>query len=163
MNKKRTIIATVVMVLIILLLIILVIAASMRKPAGEIKTGNSIEIGVTKQEDHTVKNDVKDENLPPVSNSNDSASIKSEEKNDTETTGKSETKSESKSESETQNQTGKGMMSTSIDISEESFTESDNGNLPKSGPESILPLALVLGALTTFVASCLVVHDKRLI
>ena len=76
MNRKRTIIATVVMVLIILLLIILVIAASTRKPAGEIKTGNPFEISVTKQEDHTVKNDVNEENLPPVSNSNDSASVK---------------------------------------------------------------------------------------
>ena len=163
MNKKRTIIATVVMVLIILLLIILVIAASMRKPAGEIKTGNSIEIGVTKQEDHTVKNDVKDENLPPVSNSNDSASVKSEEKNDTETTEKNETETKNKTESETQNQTGKGMMSTSIDISEESFANSDDNDLPKTGPESALPLALVLGTLTAFIASCLVVRDKRLI
>ncbi len=163
MNKKRTIIATVVMVLIILLLIILVIAASMRKPAGEIKTENPIEIGVTKQEDHTVKNDVEDENLPPVSNSNDSASIKSEEKNNTETTEKTETETEDKAKSETQSQAGKGMMSTSIDINEESFAYSDDTDLPKSGPESALPLALVLGALTTFIASCLVVRDKRLI
>ncbi len=168
MNKKRTIITAVVMFLIIALLIIIIIAVATRKPAGEVrKPGETTEIAI---KDHTIKSDVGEENLPPVSNSEESATISTNESSEssssvsnegsalefsekTEENSKAEKSTEAESTS-AQDSSNKGMTSTVIVDTEES-------NLPHSGPESALPAALLLGTLTTFIVSKIYFREKR--
>ena len=151
MNKKRTIITMVVMILIIALLIILVIAAATSRQIPKGENGNSLGSSeIAQKEDHTINSNVEDENLPPVSNENDSALAKTEPNQkpvDNQNTSNQSQDSQTASESTT----------SSIDIAIE------EKNLPHSGPESALPLALILGTLTTFVFSCSLVREKYLL
>lgn len=161
MNKKRTIIATVVMFLIIALLIIIIVAVATRKPAGEITKRTASEFSeIAKNGAEKNQNKAEDENLPPVSNSNDSAIVKSEGNESSEKTETSENKTEINTE------TNGSMFSdqtTIINTEISDVEQTNNSDLPKTGPESALPLALLLGVFATFIASSLVVRDRRLI
>ncbi len=164
MKKTRTIIASIVMFLIVLLLIIIVVAVATRKPiTSKSDEETSLEIaqdggrgqGVNKNETSTDNNnagmaekdeqgessdqqseeDASDKNLPPVSNDGESATVQT-------TPEKEETEGEEVK---------------TIEIGQSSE------DLPKTGPESALPLAILLGTVTMFISSCICIREKRVI
>lgn len=143
MKKTKTIITAVLMFLIVLLLIIIVVAVATRKPVGVNDTNkeNTSQIAEKSQEtgknakENEVEKDATDENLPPVSNDNESATVQT-------TPDKEEPESEEVK---------------TIEIG------SSSEDLPKTGPESALPLAILLGTATMFVTSCICVREKRVL
>jgi len=130
MNKKRFFTTILAMILVIILLVLIIVAAaSPKKNTGdnnEPETFSSVE-----RKDDTTEHKVEDENLPPVSNENEVATIESD--------------SDSKEVENVENS-----VSLADSSSENLVAATD---LPQSGPENILPLAIVLGSLTTFFLS----------
>ena len=151
MKKTRTIIAAVLMFLIVLLLIIIVVAVATRKPVELSKTNEENTSQIAENSDSKNKNgigdkaqenskqdteeDASDENLPPVSNDNKSATVQT-------TPNKKEPEGEDVK---------------TIEIGQ------NNEDLPKTGPESALPLAILLGTVAMFLTSCICVREKRVL
>lgn len=153
MKKTRTIIAAVLMFLIVLLLIIIVVAVATRKPVELSKTNEENTSQIAENSDSKIENkngigdkaqenskqgteeDASDENLPPVSNDNKSATVQT---------------APNKKEPE-------GEDVKTIEIGQ------SNEDLPKTGPESALPLAILLGTVAMFLTSCICVREKRVL
>ena len=125
-SKKRILIVTAIMAVIVLFLIIVVIVAATsrtKKVESSVETqiaSGSVSVEPGKSSDHSA--DVAEENLAPVSNSDDSAVV----------------------------------QSTPVTIVVPEVVEETT--LPATGPLNLLPLALVLGSLTTFLGSNLLLR-----
>lgn len=129
-SKKRIIIVTIVMSLIVLGLLVAVIAVAVNKATRKSPTAQvSSEVAVVSDDSTDDSGNVSEENLAPVSNSDESGLA----------------------------------QSAPTQILDDSAAQSNSSQLPTTGPEDLLPLALLLGAAVTYLASCLCARAPRVL